>query len=110
MKKEIIRTSLDLNNLPRLTAEQEAELAALGTMKDEDIDYSDAPSLDLEKFAKAVRNPYFSAPKESTTVRIDKDVMDWLRSGGKGYQTRINMYLRLAMMHSLKASSEIPSA
>ncbi len=101
MKKKTVRSKLDLNNLPPLTPEQESELNALRALKDEDIDLSDAPELDSESFAKAVRNPYLKAPKESTTVRIDKDVMDWLRSGGPGYQTRINMYLRLAMKHSL---------
>lgn len=105
MKKKMVRSTIDLNDLPPLTAEQEAELATLSARKDEDIDYSDIPTLDVERFATAVRNPYFKAIKEQTTVRIDKDVLDWLRSGGKGYQTRINSILRLAMMHSLKPST-----
>lgn len=100
MKKKMVSSKVDLNDLPPLTPHQQAELAALKMLNDEDIDLSDAPELDIESFAKAVRNPYLKAPKELTTVRIDKDVMDWLRSGGPGYQTRINTYLRLAMIHS----------
>jgi uncharacterized protein (DUF4415 family) len=41
--------------------------------------------------------------KERLTVRIDKDVVAWLRSGGEGYQTRLNEILRNAMAGSRKA-------
>ena len=37
----------------------------------------------------------------STTVRVDADVLAWLKSQGKGYQTRINTILREAMLRSL---------
>lgn len=33
-------------------------------------------------------------PKESITIRVDRDVVDWFRSEGRGYQTRINAVLR----------------
>ncbi len=36
------------------------------------------------------------------TLRIDRDVLDWLRDQGKGYQTRINQALRVwydAVLH-----------
>jgi hypothetical protein len=32
--------------------------------------------------------------KETITLRLDRDVLDWLRSHGKGYQTLINQVLR----------------
>jgi uncharacterized protein (DUF4415 family) len=41
--------------------------------------------------------PVKETPKKQTTVRIDADIMDWLKSQGKGYQTRINAILRSAM-------------
>jgi len=62
----------------------------------------DIPPLDEEFWAKAVRNPYFRPLKRSTTVRIDADVLAWLRAQGKGYQTRINRILRAAMLHGTK--------
>ena len=34
------------------------------------------------------------ANKEKTSLRIDSDVLDWFRSQGSGYQTRINAILR----------------
>ena len=33
----------------------------------------------------------------SVTVRLDPDVLEWYRSQGRGYQTRINAVLRLYM-------------
>ena len=35
-----------------------------------------------------------SAGKESVTMRIDRDLLDWFRKQGRGYQTRINAVLR----------------
>lgn len=32
--------------------------------------------------------------KEKISVRVDKDILDWFRKHGKGYQTRINQVLR----------------
>ncbi|MCC7046799.1 MAG: BrnA antitoxin family protein [Alphaproteobacteria bacterium] len=32
--------------------------------------------------------------KESITIRLDKDVIEWFRAKGEGYQTRINDALR----------------
>jgi uncharacterized protein (DUF4415 family) len=32
--------------------------------------------------------------KELVTLRLDRDVLDWFRNAGKGYQTRINAVLR----------------
>jgi uncharacterized protein (DUF4415 family) len=36
-------------------------------------------------------------PKKSIHLRIDGDIPDWLKSQGKGYQTRINAILRQYM-------------
>jgi uncharacterized protein (DUF4415 family) len=35
--------------------------------------------------------------KQPVTLRIDEDVLEWFKSQGKGYQTRINKLLRLYM-------------
>jgi len=60
-------------------------------MPDEDIDYSDIPELDEKFWAKAeVRPPR----KEGVYIKLDKDILEWLRGQGKGYQTRINAVLR----------------
>ncbi len=50
----------------------------------------------------AIRNPYFKPTKTPTTVRLDSDVLHWLRSQGNGYQTRINAVLRREMLSALR--------
>ena len=98
----IVSYSLDLNNLPPLTEEHKAELRALAEMPDSEIDFSDIPPLDETFWKNAVRNPFYKPTKESTTVRVDSDVLAWLKSQGKGYQTRMNAILREAMLRSLE--------
>ena len=65
-------------------------------MKDTEIDFSDSPELTLEAFARAVvrkgLNPV--TPKAQLTLRLDADVLEWFRTQGRGYQTRINALLR----------------
>ena len=97
-----VKSELDLTNPPPFTDKQKAELEALKTLPDEEIDYSDIPPLDDEFWKNAVRNPFYKPTKTSTTVRLDSDVLMWLKSKGKGYQTRINAILRDAMLKELK--------
>ncbi len=63
--------------------------------KDKEIDLSDIPELGNSFFKKAtLRLP---EAKSTITIRLDKDVLTWLKSRGKGYQTRINAILRMFM-------------
>lgn len=87
--------------LPPLTEERKAELKTLADMPDEEIDYSDIPPLTDEFWKNAVKNPFYRPTKTHASVRIDSDVMVWLKSQGKGYQTRLNAILREAMIHDL---------
>lgn len=59
------------------------------------IDYSDIPALDQEFFKKAVQ--LWPPVKKQLTIRLDSDVLEWLKGQGRGYQTRINRILRVAM-------------
>jgi uncharacterized protein (DUF4415 family) len=97
-----VKFELDLTNPPPLTDTQKAELEALETLPDEEVDYSDIPPLGDEFWKNAVRNPFYKPTKTLTTVRLDSDVLMWLKSKGKGYQTRINAILRDAMLKELK--------
>ena len=101
-KPTIVRYSVDLNNLPPLTEEQKIRINKLAKMKDEDIDLSDIPELTDDFWKNAQRGRFFKPMKESTTVRLDADILAWLKSAGKGYQTRINAILRHAMLKELK--------
>ena len=96
-----VRYEVDLNNLPPLTNEQKTELKALSEMPDSEIDYSDIPPLDDTFWKNAIQNPFYKPTKTSTTVRVDSDVLAWLKGQGKGYQTKINAILREAMIRAL---------
>lgn len=98
MSKKIVKFALDPSNLPPLSATQQDELAALTKMPDDQIDTSDIASLSDAFWQGAHHNPFYKPTKQVTTVRIDADVLLWLKSNGKGYQTRINAILREAML------------
>ncbi len=103
MSKKTVSHVVDLEDLPPLSAEQKVELQALKAKPDDEVDTSDIPSLNDEFWKRAVRNPFYKPTKTSTTVRIDSDILLWLRSQGKGYQSRINAILRREMLNSLKS-------
>jgi len=71
-------------------------------MGDKDIDFSDIP-LKLD-WSKAEVGKFYRPPKKSVTMRLDGDVIDWLKSYGKGYQTRVNFLLRHAMANTADRS------
>lgn len=56
------------------------------------IDYSDIPALSEAELAQ-MRRPL----KTLVAVRLDADVLEWVRRFGPGYSTRINQVLRAVM-------------
>jgi uncharacterized protein (DUF4415 family) len=64
-------------------------------MKDSEIDYSDSPALDKSFLKKATVS--WPPVKKQLTIRLDADVLEWLKGHGRGYQTRINRILRVVM-------------
>jgi uncharacterized protein (DUF4415 family) len=89
---------LDPARPPKLTAAQRAELNALAARPDADINVSEIPVLPDAFWENAVRNPYYKPLKKQLTVRLDADVLAWLRAAGAGYQTKLNDILRQAML------------
>lgn len=97
-----VKRRLDLADPPALTAKQRAELKALAAMPESAVDTSDVPALPDEAWQHAQQGRFYKPLKESTTVRIDSDVLAWLRSQGPGYQTKINAILRREMLQTLR--------
>ena len=89
------------DNPAALTAQREDELRALANKSDGEIDYSDIPASGDERWPDAVRGQFYRPLKTQASVRIDADVMEWLKRPGKGYQTRLNAILREAMNRDL---------
>jgi uncharacterized protein (DUF4415 family) len=95
-KKGFVRYELDLEAPPN--PERKAELEALAALPDEQIDTSDIPPLTDAFWRNAARNPFYRPVKKQLTVRLDADVLAWLRAAGRGYQTKLNGILRRAML------------
>jgi uncharacterized protein (DUF4415 family) len=64
------------------------------------------PPLSDPFWIKTLNNPYYRPTKQATTVRIDSDVLAWLKSRGRGYQTKINSILRGALIEEIRATHE----
>lgn len=95
---DIVRYTVDLKNLPPLTEAQIAEIKKLADMPDSEIDTSDIPELTEEQWKNAKRRSFYRPVKQQITARLDSDVLHWLKSQGKGYQSRMNEILRREMM------------
>ena len=79
-----------LDTLPAPTAEDIVRLQKLAAMPDDNIDFSDIPPL-TEAF-------WANAHRANALIRLDADVLAWLKGSGKGYQSRLNDILRQVML------------
>jgi uncharacterized protein (DUF4415 family) len=85
--------------------ERMARLEALAARPDSEIDLSDAPEMTDEEWKNAERGHFYRPVKRQVTARLDADVLAWLKSQGKGYQSRINAILRREMLTALRAAA-----
>ena len=99
-----IRKSLSNN---RLTEAARRRLEKIAEMPDEQIDNSEIPELTDQFWRNAVRNPFYRPVKRQLTLRLDADVIAWLRRQGRGYQTRANALLRKAMIEDVRSRSRV---
>ena len=72
-----------------------SDLKRLDRTRDSAIDYTEIPRLDKTFLKKAT--VAWPPVKKQLTIRLDADVLAWLKGHGKGYQTRINRILRVVM-------------
>ncbi len=81
----------------KLTKEQKRDIRTIAGKRDEDTDFSDAaPVLD---WSGAAIGKFYRPEKKPVTMRLDSDIIAWLKSDGRGYQTKANWLLRNAMLH-----------
>jgi uncharacterized protein (DUF4415 family) len=101
-------TSEDIRNRKWTEAEKEAVrrrgAAAQAQGDDSGIDYSDIPKLTEEQLARMVRLRDVRR-KVPVSVRLDAEVLDWLRGKGEGHLTRINDILANLMEAERRAGS-----
>ena len=94
--------------MKKLNKKQKKQIAAIAAKKDADIDLTDMP--EVLDWSKAEIGKFYRPPKKPVTIRLDTDIISWLKSYGRGYQTKTktktNMLLRHAMKSSVRAKTE----
>jgi uncharacterized protein (DUF4415 family) len=71
------------------------------------IDFEDIPRLTNEQLANMVRLRDARPRKVAVSVRLDAQVLDWLKAKGEGHLTRINDILANLMEAERQASGSI---
>jgi uncharacterized protein (DUF4415 family) len=85
-----------------LTSKQRRELVAIAALPDDKIDTSDIPELPASAWKDAVRGRFYRPVKQAVSLRLDADIVAWLKKPGRGYQTRANHILRDRMLADLR--------
>ena len=102
-----VTTDDELERDPKVKARIKRELARLA--KAGPIDLSDAPELPAPAWEKPIRgmdawlktvraSRLYRPMKQAISMRLDADVVSWLKQAGPGYQTRANQILREKML------------
>ncbi len=102
--RNIVKFKLDSKNPKPLSAVQRKRLAAVATMPDSEIDYTDMPQ--QHGIVKWTR-PGALVPsdnKQQVTLSLDADVLSFFKGTGKRYQSRINAALREYMKAHRKSA------
>jgi uncharacterized protein (DUF4415 family) len=82
-----------------ITKKRLAEIKAF-----KNTDFTDCPILteeQLAQFKPSHLRGLYKPVKKSVNVRLDADIVEWLKSEGDGYQTRMNAILRREMMKTV---------
>jgi uncharacterized protein (DUF4415 family) len=85
---------------------EQSDWERIASMKDSEINFSDIPELDEKAFnlAQVIGKP----AKVKITINLDDDVLTWLKSKDKRYQTRINKILRQVMeLETIRTNKEL---
>ena len=94
---------------PRKASRGYADFARMDAMTEEEIMRTSPPELanlpdDFFKYATVV----MPQPKQPISLRIDQDILDWFRSTGPRYQSRMNSVLRAYMDAKRKPPAKKP--
>ena len=92
------------------TEERKRQITNIVAIADDQIDTSDIPELTDEQLGRAIRGRFYRPVKRPVTMRLDADVIDWLKKDGPGYQTKANRLLRAEMLRSYGRAKPVQSA
>ncbi len=82
--------------MSNLSRRQKKEIDQLSQINNDEIDFSDIP--EVTDWSEAVRGKFYRPVKKQITLRLDADMIEWFKSKGNKYQTRINQALREYMI------------
>jgi uncharacterized protein (DUF4415 family) len=97
--KRISMKAEDILSKP-MNKRQTALIGRLKATTDADINYTDIPPLTDEQIDEMVRGKFYRPPKQLVSVRLEPEVLKWLRDFGPGHLTRINDILRTVMQQA----------
>jgi len=90
--------------MKKLDVARKQEIAVIAAKTDATIDFSEMP--EVTDWSDAEVGVFYRPTKRPVTMRLDDDVIDWLKSYGRGYQTKANLLLRHAMESARRTSSK----
>ncbi len=90
-----------LNPAEPLTARQKREIQALAALPEDKIDVSDIAKLPPGAWKNAMQGKWYRPVKQPVSIRLDADVLAWLKAKGTGYQTKVNIFLREKMLKEI---------
>jgi uncharacterized protein (DUF4415 family) len=105
MSEKII--SYTQNTLTTRTLKERARLKVAMERSETDIDTSDIPEWTAEDFLRAERGKFYRPVKAQITAKVDMDVLNWLKSQGPGYQSRMNAILRREMLQVIASGVQL---
>jgi uncharacterized protein (DUF4415 family) len=76
----------------RTTAKRKAQLKALKRKKEREIISDEIP--EILDWKDGERGKFYRPVKQAISLRVDADVLAWIKSGNEKYQTKINEILR----------------
>ena len=86
---------------------RKAKFSVLVSQPDGAVDLTDIPALDENFWSNAIPNQLFKPINTHASAKTDADVMEWLESEIKGYQTRMNaIFLVVMLLASATAGSQ----
>ena len=90
--------------MKKLAAAQKREIAAIAAKTDATIDFSGMP--EVIDWTGAEVGRFYRPSKRPVTIRLDDDIILWLKSYGRGYQTKANLLLRHAMESNRRVAAK----
>jgi uncharacterized protein (DUF4415 family) len=85
----------------------EAQLAQLAALRGRSPDVNDIPEAPAANWQHA--RQFYKPRKEPISIRVDADILDWLKRKSDRYQTEINRILRDQMEREAPGNSRGPS-